>query len=160
MPVTVTDRDSSKSVAAPQMFYFGPWDEAGHYLSDERGRSVGRNERGALPWNEWRGDVDGVLQPHPEDTCASRRRHYPSTYCDCGRGPEGIAMLHHKDGWTALSFWDRSVDKRGACNSTYFAEGTFSFEEMVEMAKTRFAYRWNKMDFEVREAAPHRPSAS
>lgn len=46
--------------------------------------------------------------------------------------------------------WDRSVDKRGACNSNYFAEGDFTFEQMVTMAKARFAPRWDKMKFEVR----------
>lgn len=58
-------------------------------------------------------------------------------------------MIHRRDGWTALSFWDRSIDKRGACNSNYFAEGTFTFEEMVALAKERFPDRWACMKFEV-----------
>lgn len=128
----------------PLMFYFGPWDGAGHYLTDERGRHVRDDERDTLPWNEWRGEVDGKLQPHGE-SCNGR------PYCGCDQ-PEGVALLHHKNGWTALSFWDRSVDKRGGCNSTYFAKGTFTFDQMVEMAKTRFAYRWNKMNFDVKNA--------
>lgn len=128
----------------PLMFYFGPWDRAGHFLHDEYGHSVRRDGRDSLPWNEWRGEVDGKLQPH-ERNCNGR------SYCGCVQ-PEGAALLHHKAGWTALSFWDRSVDGRGGCNSTYFAKGEFTFEQMVEMAKTRFAYRWNKMNFEVTQA--------
>lgn len=126
------------------MFYFGPWSEAGHYLTHEGGQSVRRDERDTLPWNEWKGEVDGKLQPHSKD-CNSR------PYCGCTQ-TEGIALLHYKDGWSALSFWDRSVDNRGGCNSTYFAKGIFTFEQMVEMARTRFAYRWNKMNFQVVEA--------
>ena len=32
------------------------------------------------------------------------------------RGPQtqGEALLYHKQGWTAISFWDRSVDERGS----------------------------------------------
>ena len=128
----------------PTMFYFGPWDRAGHFLCDETGRTVlHRPEaRGTFPWADW--EIDGKLQPH-RSGCDRR------SYCGCGSSPEGQALIYHKDGWTALSFWDRSVDTRGACNSTYFAEGTYTFEQMVGMAKTRFAERWNCMKFEVIE---------
>ena len=71
-----------------------------------------------------------------------------------GNEIQGHAIIHHRNGWTALALWDRSVDTRGACNSTYFAEGTFTFDEMVDMAKTRFSYRWNKMKFAVVDVTP------
>jgi hypothetical protein len=70
---------------------------------------------------------------------------------------EGEALVHHKDGWTALAFWDRTVDKRGACCSVYLAEGIFTFEQMVEMAKERFSHRWNKMNFEVKACIDGQP---
>ena len=129
----------------PKMFYFGPWDQAGHYLFSEKGRSVyHEEERGTLPWHEMgyggKPTIDGNLQP---------RGPKPSWHREGPELPQGVAALHHLNGWTALSFWDRSVDTRGACNSTYFAEGTFTFEEMVEMSKTRFSERWNRMKFEV-----------
>lgn len=132
----------------PPMFYFGPWDRAGHFLHDEHGRTI-YDQRGTLPWGD---EADGGLQPHFENC---RRSQY-SRYCDCGSGPEGHALIHHKNGWTALSFWDRSVDTRGACNSTYFAEGTFTFIEMARMAKERFAERWNKHKFVVVDVTPQR----
>lgn len=125
---------SCRERSAPKMFYFGPWDEAGHYLFIEGGRSVTDELRGSFPFNEWKGDIDGALQPQD------------------GSQDEGVALVHHKDGWTALSFWDRSVDTRPGSNSNYFAEGDFIFNEMVEMAKTRFAERWGKMKFEVVES--------
>ena len=126
------------------MFYFGPWDSPGHYLFDESGRTVyGERER-LLPWGHCGQEIgiDGVLQPG----CFKNNR---DRWSHRGAEEQGEAVLHHKDGWTALSFWDRSVDKRGACNSTYFAQGTFSFDDMVAMAKERFAVRWNRMNFPV-----------
>lgn len=121
------------------MFYFGPWDKPGHYLFDERGRWQIDHPQG-FPWSAWSG-IDGCLQPG----CRQVRDRWEHS----GPQNEGQALLHHKDGWTALSFWDRSVDRRGACNSNYFAEGYFTFDEMVEMARTRFAVRWNRMKFQV-----------
>lgn len=122
------------------MFYFGPWDRPGHYFFDEDGSSVREDRTPNFPFGNDTGKVfvDCKLQPGCKPAARSQYdRSRPEI--------EGEAALHHIKGWTALCIWDRSVDKRGACNSNYFAEGTFTFEEMVEMARTRFAYRWNKM---------------
>lgn len=128
----------------PRMFYFGPWDNAGHYFFDERGMSVNEDKIVGFPFGHY-GDkvmVDGRLQPGcPDPNDRLQRKTRPEI--------EGEALLHHIQSWTALCFWDRSVDKRWACNSNYFAEGIFSFEEMVAMAKERFAHRWDKMQFTV-----------
>lgn len=122
----------------PKMFYFGPWERAGHFLCREGGYHVSRDERGTFPWCEYSGErgIDCQLQPGCYKDRDGRWRH--------GAEVQGQALLHHKDGWTALCFWDRTVDTRGACNSNYFAEGIFTFEEMVSMAKERFAERWRK----------------
>lgn len=117
----------------PFMLYFGPWDGLGHFMHMEEGRRPPREQKKEGPWDPFKpGGPDGGLQPE-------------------GPQEEGKALLHHKDGWTALAFWDRTVDHRGNSCSTYIAEGVFTFTEMVEMAKTRFAPRWNKMKFEVVE---------
>lgn len=133
-------------MAIPRMFYFGPWDQTGHYFFAENGYSVQEERIPGFPFGHYgnRIPVDGCLQPGCRKDADGHWNH---------RGnPEvqGEAALHHISGWTALSFWDRTVDTRYACNSTYFAEGTFSFEQMVEMAKARFSVRWNRMKFEVR----------
>lgn len=126
------------------MLYFGPYKEPGHFMFYENGRQVPYSLADTIcPWSSY--DIDGPLQPGaPDPNDRLRRRTRPMK--------EGEAALHHKDGWTALSIWDFSVDTRHGCNSTYIAQGTFTFEEMVEMAKTRFAERWNKMKCEVRLA--------
>lgn len=125
------------------MFYFGPWDQAGHHFHGENGY-LHHSAFDCCPWQPFSGTsgIDCQLQP---GCYIDRYGHWKRT----DKQIEGEALIHHKNGWTALSFWDRSVDKRGGCNSTYFAEGTFTFDEMVEMAKARFAYRWNKMSFKV-----------
>lgn len=129
----------------PRMFYFGPWDRPGHYFFNEFGISIREDKEQGFPFGHEYGkvSVDGRLQPGcPDPNDRLRRKTRPEV--------EGEALLHHIQGWTALCFWDRSVDKRGACNSNYFAEGTYTFEEMIEMAKKRFAYRWNKINFEIK----------
>ena len=131
-------------MAQPRMLYFGQWDQAGHYLVNETGHDVYGERRGNFPWSE--GEIDGNLQPWSDGS------HGHHGYPRKAEAAQGVALIHHKNGWTALSFWDRSVDHRGACNSNYFAEGIFTFEEMVAMAKERFAFRWKKQMFQVVEA--------
>jgi len=117
----------------PRMFYFGAWDAAGHYLFNERGLMMREHEHEAkdFPWNVRGTDIDCELTPQRNN------QHL------------GEALVHHKAGWTALAFWDRSVDRRPNSNSVFFAEGTFGLEEMVALARVRFAERWQKLGFDV-----------
>lgn len=128
----------------PRFYYFGPLERPGHFMHNEFGHSVLNEEEKSIPWQGF--DIDGKLQPG----CYLERG-----YWEC-RGPqiEGEALIHYKSGWTAISFWDRTIDGRYGCNSTFIAEGIFNFEQMVEMAKTRFAQRWNKMKFQVKLVNP------
>lgn len=112
-----------------KVFYFGPIRRAGHYfwLNDS---TTQHRLKGIGPWGT---KVDGSLAPALTDQ------------------KEGEALVHHKEGWTAISFWDRTVDKRPGCSSTYLIEGTFTFEEMAVLAKEAFPERWGAMGFEVIE---------
>lgn len=133
-----------------RMFYFGPWDSPGHYVCDENGYSVAREVERILPWGhreENQHHLDCCLQPG----CYKDR---DGSIEHLGPQIEGQAVLHHLNGWTAIGFWDRTIDTRPNSNSAYMAEGTFTFDEMVEMAKTRFAERWNKMRFKVVQFQP------
>lgn len=93
--------------------------EAGHYFYDDRLRSV-RYDRAlaVIPWDR----VDGALAPR------------------VGRAekPQGVAALHHKDGWTALAFWDRTGDTRGNSSSTFFIEGEAPFDVALGIARETF----------------------
>jgi len=66
---------------------------------------------------------------------------------------EGHARVTHFNGYTILSFWDRSVDKRNNSNSTFIEEGTHNFNRMVEMAKLDFPSVWERFTFEVIDEA-------
>jgi hypothetical protein len=124
------------------MYYFGPYDGSGHHMYAEDG-DYARGMDDSFPWDIRGHDIDGVLQPQAGVILA--RGAHPEEV-------EGEALLHHKAGWTALCFWDRSVDVRGGCSSNYFAQGEYTFDEMVTMANERFAQRWGKMKFTVKLA--------
>ena len=112
-----------------KMFYFGPIREAGHYSWS----SNNRKDYDATKENPWRYNIDGRLAPLNDAQT------------------EGEALIHHKDGWTAISFWDRTVDKRQGCSSTYFIHADLTFKEMVVLAKKAFPERWDAMKFKVLE---------
>lgn len=63
---------------------------------------------------------------------------------------EGVAKLHHKGGWTALAFWDRSGDERGNSNSVFFFEGTWTYEQALELAHKYYPESFERFDFEIR----------
>ncbi len=131
----------------PLVLYFGPLKESGHYLFYETGRRVPFQLADTIcPWKTF--EIDGKLQPGCPDPEGPLRRRTRSM---C----EGEAFLHHKGGWTALAFWDYTIDKRPASSSTYIAKGVFTFEEMVELAKVRFTERWNAMRFTVTLVSQH-----
>lgn len=130
----------------PLVLYFGPLKESGHFLFYENGEQVSPH-RLADTITPWGREIDGTLQPG----MILWRDHWINESSRGGRSWQyGEAVIHHKEGWTALSFWDSTIDTRPGCSSTYLAQGTFTFEQMVELAKERFAERWGKMKFEVR----------
>jgi hypothetical protein len=49
----------------------------------------------------------------------------------------GYARLYYKCGWTGVILWD---------GSSYFADGIFTFSEMIDLVKTRYNRRF---EFEV-----------
>lgn len=119
-------------VVPRKAFYYGCWDRPGHFMRAAEGLGLrySKAEREFTEKNPWGYEVDSGL---------------------CPDGPEiqGRALLHHKDDWTVLSFWDRSVDKRGKCNSNFLLEGTLSFDEALAEAKRLFPTVFARFQFEV-----------
>ncbi len=120
------------------MYYFGPWDRAGRYLHDEKLSRIWPGRIG--PWPPAFLDGGLLLKDKSE--------------------PEGLALLWHVEGWTALAFWDRTLDTRMASCSVYLADQTLTFDEIVALAKVKFKDRWDKMKFEVRLHQPQERSKS
>lgn len=119
-----------------EVFYFGCIKEPGHYLWTRHGHRIHHPSHPELPedFPVRIHILDGGLLP------------------PCKQEIEGQAALWFTDGWTIISFWDRSVDKRGACNSSFIVRGVHTFEEAVKRAREVFPSVWRRFTFEVRRS--------
>lgn len=115
------------------MFYFGAYREAGHYLWVPGVRRCSREQEWKLPFDYRILDCGLLPQRAPE--------------------VQGKGYLSHINGWTVLTFWDRSCDSRQRSNSAFLCPGQWNFEEMVTGAKTDFPDVWNRFTFTVLDAA-------
>lgn len=111
--------------------YFGCGSESGHYLFDpHRGRF----------WPEHAIDrrlakFDGVLPPCPEPRA-----------CDYRASFNRLGAL----GYSALSWWDRTVDTRPASNSTIFAPSLkIPAEEMLAEAPRWFPWVFKRLPVQL-----------
>ena len=91
--------------------YFGCWKDKGHFLHDVNGWHVydsnGRKPAD-LPWDECLMDATLLRNGKVPDIPTG------NVYWTCG-GKDAF--------WYAFYWWDRSVDKRGACNSGIYVRG-------------------------------------
>jgi len=99
------------------IYFYGKGDYPGHKFYKPGMVSV---IKPPVPWG-W--EIDGKMQPRgiPRDS-----------------QPLGCACLHYKDGWTMLSFWDRSGDPRPNSNGNFIVQGTHNFETMLSLAQIHF----------------------
>lgn len=117
-------------------YYLGCYRAIGHYLWGE--------ELGAHLWD----DDDAMHRIFPiidGGLCPQVDRENQQI--------EGAAALHHKGGWTALAFWDRSGDHRPGSNSVFIFRGELTFDDAVARAKEKFPDVWGRFQFDVKEAA-------
>lgn len=136
-----------------EMYYFGYWDQPGHYLwSPQR--------MGVSPLDE---RVPSLLNAVKLDARYCRN---PGAAWK-GDEPEGLAYLHHveivegepKDApfigqkWTVLAFPDRSGDTRPGSNSAFLAKGVFTFQQMIIFARAHFPDVWKRISgaFDVQD---------
>jgi len=111
------------------VFYFGCIREVGHYVHDVWG-----HRRYSDVDHPWCGALDAKLTPQEK------------------RQVEGLAVLHHSGDWTAIGFWDRTVDKRSGANSAFLINRKdLSFEQAVELSRRAFPNVWARFPFEVRQ---------
>lgn len=117
--------------------YFGCGHGSGHYLFDVRGRSPG----GAREFDRLRA-LDGKLAPQPE--------REDQLY---------LAAFSRLEGWgcCALSWWDRSVDKRPASNSILFAPGARLPDTMLAEAQAQFPWVFSRLPQPVKLLEWSRP---
>lgn len=116
-------------------YYFGCWGGYGHYLWQQNGRHPQPSTILDLPWKEK--DLDCTLCP--------RYQRYSTNQQN-----EGEALLHHKNGWTALAFWDRSIDKRHGSNSVLLIQKEVTLEEAIEIFKQEYPSIWSRFNFTIK----------
>lgn len=120
--------DMTTTPKKPQVYYFGCWGD-GHFLWTPEQDSVRISRmKNETPFGD---DIDGYLQGG-------------SAICT-GNGIPSNAQLHHKDGWTALAFWDRTVDTRPGSCSVFLAEGVHDVEAIKEIARSNFPEVWDRL---------------
>lgn len=129
-------------------FFFGCWNEAGHHLWEPGGRWPKK----PTPFDMYRGvSLDANYAP------LRRRARDGGGLCWAAQGvttedrqrirdraeeyPQGQFLLHRRDGFTLISWWDRQQgDERGACNSTFLLEGEHDAAAMVEQLGVHFPH--------------------
>lgn len=121
------------TVAPYNVLYHGNWSKGspGHHTWTRYGQRSGHIEE-RLPWKDLYKlpPASRVMDTHVES-------------------PQGHAAVHFKDGWTALAFWDRSVDNRGNCMSCFLVKGDHSFDDMVKITREHFPSVWERFPFDV-----------
>lgn len=115
-----------------QMAYYGCGPlEKGHYWWQEWRMS--RAEIATLP--AWVSEeADGGLQPETQS-----------------RQQEGVVRVHRADGWTALAWWDRSMDSRPNSCSVLAIKADMTFEEALGWGRQAFPWVFERMKFQLRE---------
>ncbi len=117
-----------------EIYYFGCWHGAGHYLHDTQGRTIWRDESTGLPFPSRTLDTGFLPKPEPGRSAEQ---------------PEGVVHLTHHKGWTVIAFWDRSVDTRTGCNSAFAIEGEHAKDEALRLAREAFPTVFARFKFEV-----------
>lgn len=121
--------DERKPRVSKPWYYFGCGRGPGHYLFDERMNQV-RGDYSSPP-RRLAERFDGLLPPQPERT----EDLYKAALSRLG----GY-------GYSALSWWDRSEDKRGGCNSTIFAPSLIIEPlDLLEEAQRRFPWVFTRL---------------
>jgi hypothetical protein len=72
--------------------------------------------------------------------------------------PQGYYLIHHINGFTFMSWWDRNQgDERGACNSTFILEGTHDAVKMFDELVVHFPHvveNLRKANIPLRQVVP------
>jgi hypothetical protein len=119
---------------ADKWIYFGCGDQSGHYAFEEGTRYRSSDSSFAA--------FDGTLPPQPE------RQLYVASFSRLGGW-----------GFSALSWWDRSVDSRPGSNSTILAPSlTIEPDTMLAEAKRRFPWVFDRLPQPIRLLAHATPT--
>lgn len=146
-------------------FYFGCWNEPGHYLFGRGGSGVSYAAQEAIVYftdaEGKRCHLDGSLAPRKlrwprseadGQLCWAAQGRVPGSHLEIRNNsneyPQGHYLRHVLDnGFTAVQWWDRCQgDTRGACNSTILLAGEHTAEEMLEAGRRAFPHVFENLE--------------
>lgn len=131
------------------VLFFGAWSprDLGHYVYLPDGRID------SPLWHQLGHLIDGMIAPRVNEESGWQRS--PGTGRRGGEAAQGeyvVARLSAGDRrWTALAFWDRSADGRGASNSAFLGEGEWTAEGLLLAARAAYPDIFARFPFELRE---------
>lgn len=109
-----------------EVLFFGCRDVPGHYLY-ARGKSI---QYESSPWGT---ALDGgILTPD---------------YYHADKTITGEVAVAHKNGWTAIAFWDRSGDSRPGSNSAFLISEIITGDELLDLARQQWPEIFSRPDF-------------
>ena len=113
----------------PELLYFGCLHKAGHHLHSKV-RYIQYHE---TPWGY---NLDSALLPQS------------------GPQPEGLIHFHKRDGWTAVAFWDRSVDVRPGSWSGFIVDRDWTEMELLTAARQAWPEVFARKGFPLNRPDP------
>lgn len=104
-----------------KVYFFGVWGAnfAGHGWYLPSGKSVSNYDKTLPPLGN---KIDGGYAPTTNFDAWDQRR-------------QGKAAMLHLAGWTVLSWWDFTGDRRAGSNSAIVAEGVWGFGDILVKAR-------------------------
>lgn len=64
--------------------------------------------------------------------------------------PNGTWFERHKDGWSAVSFWDRSGDERPNSNSAFIVHAEMDGKSILDLARAQWPEVFARPGFPIR----------
>lgn len=127
----------------PIVYYFGvARGQTGHYCYD-RTYSCPNNYAVRTPW------VDVPYAPLGE--WAARLALYGTGNIKQNEQVEGVRHHVTDQGWTLLSWWDRSAHERHGSHSTFAIQGEYQADEAEAIARTAFPAVFQRMEKHLRQ---------
>lgn len=135
------------------LYFCGVWpnsrNEGGHYAYLPGGRRVYATPGGEVEISPWGGDGmfsrDPVLDGLVAEAMAPRALDGGARRAE----PEGLRFHFQKNGWTMVSWWDRSGDPRGASVAGFVMKGLYTANEAEAYARKMFPTVFERMDLHL-----------
>jgi hypothetical protein len=119
------------------VYFWGCWERSGHHLWKPTGESIARpHQEIGLPW----ASIDGTLCPGANGL----------GWALASAQEEGLVRVSRLGGWTALAWWDRSVDTRHGSNAGLFADADLEPGDLLAEGFRLFPQIFGRFGYHLR----------